>query len=209
MNPFLPPDPPPLPTAPLLEFLTLESPWSLVLAALIAAIVAWRVLSARHPRRARTACAGFVLFGVGVVILSRVVETPRERLARATRTLVAAVAEADLEGVRSAMTPDAALYWWLNPDGLPLDGVLARVERDFSERGAYRVKEHAILELQSFIEGEGRGRVQVKVRVTSQAEGVPLISWWRLDYVRGDDGRWRVRGLQPLVIPTISNPSGR
>lgn len=209
MNPFLPPTPPPLPPPPFLEHFTLESPWAAAILLLIAALLAWRFIpnSPPHARRLCTALA-FAL-AVGLLVMARAVETPRERVARLTRDLVATVATADSTAVRAILADDAALYWWLNPEGLPLAGILDRIDRDFASTGQYRVRDHAILDIQSQFDPPARARVQVQVRVTSHAEGVPLISWWRLDFEQRDTNRWLVTGIQPLAIPSIANPRGR
>lgn len=210
MNPFLPPDPPPLPDPPFLAHYVLESPWALAVFILLLGLLTWKFLAPRlPPARGRFLTGFFVVCAVFVVFAAHFVETPREQVSKAAKQLVADVAAADTLRVRAALAPDAALYWWLNPDGLPLDGILDRIDRDFSGNGQYRVKEHAILEVQAQSDDPTRARVQMKVRVTSQAQGVPLISWWRLDYALGPAGSWQVTGIQPLAVPTISNPTGR
>jgi len=209
-NPLAIPDPTPLPAAPLWERLLLENPWPLTILLLAGAGIAWTVLNNRaRPRDATKAAIALAGAGVGVFVLATLVSTTREGLRTAAADLVRAVARADAPAVRDACTSEAALYWWVNPKGLPLDDILDRVGRDFIPGGTYAVKDLAILASQAHVESPDHARVQIKVRVTPQSTGFPNISWWRLDYRLGSDGRWRVHGIQPLAISGVDNPAGR
>jgi hypothetical protein len=41
----------------------------------------------------------------------------------------------------------------------------------------------------------------VRVRVVPERYEVPNASWWRVEWRRSPDGRWRVTEIQPLEIP--------
>lgn len=206
--PLLPP--PPLPDPPLLEHHLLESPWAATLLLLIGAGVSW-ALSQRQqrPRPARFASMAFLLLAAGVFALASLVTTDRERVTRLTRDLVAAVAKADLPAVRATLAEDAMLYFFEQPGGLTLQGILDRLERDFVQGGMYQITDHSVLEVQATLDEPTRARVQTRVRVTAAATGTPYTSWWRLDFVRTGEDRWQVSGIQPLVLPGIRNPGGR
>jgi hypothetical protein len=210
MNPQLPVPPPPLPDPPLFEHHLLESPWVIMLLCTIAAGVCWSVSQRlRYPRPLRVAAAVLLMLGFAVVAAAFLVTTDRERVGTRTRELVAAVARADLAAVRAIFRDDARLYFFEQPEGLPLQGILDRLERDFIPGGSYHVTEHSVLDVQVVLDNANRARVQVRVRVTPVATSTPYTSWWRLDYARGVDGEWRVTGIQPLVLPGIHNPRGR
>lgn len=209
LNPLIVTDPPPLPSPPLLERALFENPWPLALVLLAAGLLAWYVLTQRaHLRVARAVILICILAAAGVVALARLVTTTRETLDARTRDFVRAVATADTIAARTILTNDAALYWWIDPNGLPLDLLLARIERDFREGGSYRVAEHQVLSVQASVDSPTTARVQVKVRVVAAAANFPNISWWRLDYVREGDA-WRVDAIQPLAISGVSNPGAR
>ncbi|MDX2130809.1 MAG: nuclear transport factor 2 family protein [Planctomycetota bacterium] len=208
-NPLIVQDPPALPRGPLLERALLENPWPLLLLLLAGAFASWYILNQRGQlRRANIVALALAVLGAGVFVLARAVETPREAVASRTRALVDAVARADIPAAREILTPDAVMYWWVNPDGLPFDLILDRIESDFSTGGRYRVAEHTVLAVQASLESPAAARVQVKVRVTAADSQFPVISWWRLDYVR-DGNAWRVDALQPIAITGIPNASGR
>lgn len=192
------PTPPPLPSPPMLVHYTLENPYPTIAAFFILAFAAWWTLAVRPPRR-RLAVAGLVIAGVGLAVLAWFIQTPRERVAAAARTLVAAVATGNAPAV------DAALLDMCVLEAAPLGArvskqeIVDRVARDFGAGGRYRAREVGVLAVQASLDQPDFARVHLKVRVTPEATGAPHFSWWRLDYRREGDS-WRVSGIAALEI---------
>ncbi|MCE7973317.1 MAG: hypothetical protein DYG92_03180 [Leptolyngbya sp. PLA1] len=201
-------DPPPLPPSPLMERLTLESPAPLIACLGVVALAFW--LASREParRKGRVVAGILLLVALGVGVLSSLVETTPERLGRHSREVVAAVAAGDADALARRLDPEVVLLTFEREGAEPLEAILRRVATEFAKGGRLELKDYGVLEVQAVGETPRRGRVQIKVRATL-ASGVPGVSWWRLDYHRGDDGEWRVSGIQPLAISGVPFAPGR
>jgi hypothetical protein len=148
------------------------------------------------------------LLALSVGVLASLVETTPERLSRQARELVAAVAAADADAVGRRLDPQVVLITFEREGAEPFEGIVHRVAAEFSKGGRLELKDYGVLEVQAASEAPRRGRVQIKVRATL-ASGVPGVSWWRLDSHLGDDGEWRVSGIQPLAISGVPFAPGR
>lgn len=191
------PEPAPLPGAPFLTGVLLESPWPMVLLLGITAGLVWILYSNRGQiRKARAGAAILLAAAVGVFLLARLVTTDREAVRQIARQLVRDVAAANVPGVRGALAQECELLLSATAPAMDANDILERVERDFSSRGPYRVKDYGILETQSATYPDGLASVQIKVRVTAESGGI-LLSWWRLDF-RGEAGGWRVTRIRML-----------
>lgn len=201
-------DPQPLPPGPIVGRLTLESPAPLIACLVVAALAVW--LASREParRRGRVVAGLLVVVALGVGVLASVVETTPERLSRHSKELVAAVAAADADALNRRLDPAVVLITFEREGAEPLDMIVQRVATEFAKGGRLELKDYGVLEVQASSETPRRGRVQIKVRATL-ASGVPGVSWWRLDYHLGDDGEWRVSGIQPLAISGVPFAPGR
>lgn len=201
-------DPPPLAPGPIVERLTLESPAPLIACLGVAALAVW--LASREPARkkGRMAAGLLVVAAVGVGVLASLVETTPELLSRRSRELVAMVAAADADGLSGRLEPNVVLITFEREGAQPLDEIVQRVASEFARGGRLELKDYGVLEVQASNETPRRGRVQIKVRATL-ASGIPGVSWWRLDFHLGDDGEWRVSGIQPLAISGVPFAPGR
>lgn len=201
-------DPPPLTPGPIVERLTLESPAPLIACFLVAALAFW--LASREParRRGRVVAGILLVMAVGVGVLSSVVETTPELLSRQSRELVSLVAAADADALSGRLEPGVVLITFEREGAEPLDMIVQRVASEFAKGGRLELRDYGVLEVQASSETPRRGRVQIKVRATL-ASGIPGVSWWRLDYHLGDDGEWRVSGVQPLAISGVPFAPGR
>ncbi|CAG0961824.1 hypothetical protein PHYC_00767 [Phycisphaerales bacterium] len=196
-GPLAIPDPAPLPASPFLSRMLLESPWPVVLLLAIAAGLCWIVLSNRgNSARARGSCGLLLALAVGVLVLASAITTGREAVREAAKQLVRDVAAADVPALRSALAFECVLRLASNGPELDASEILDRVERDFSDRGPFKVKEYGILETQSAVYDDGLASAQIKVRVTAESGGL-LLSWWRVDF-RPEGGRWRVVSIRML-----------
>ena len=65
-------------------------------------------------------------------------------------------------------------------------------------RGAFKIGNYRVLETQAAVTGPNAAVTQTYVRVTPEQTGGPTFSWWRLDWRRDPDGRWRVTHIEPI-----------
>ncbi|HYF16144.1 MAG TPA: hypothetical protein VD971_13840 [Phycisphaerales bacterium] len=194
------PDPTPLPEPGPLQRHLLESPWLIVAALLGVAVVTlfWR--HGRGETRRGVLHAG-IAAAVALVVwmVATLVVTARENLRETTRGLIGAVAAADIGAVRSRLTDDCVYIGYPAPEGgMRIDPLLTAVSTYFGTASQFAVADWKMVRFQAVAEG-GSARVQVKVWVRSAA-GIPNNSWWRLDYQKEPDGRWRASGIMPLEI---------
>ena len=197
----------PLPVPGLLGRLMDGQPW-LVSAVLIVAGSALYIALRNQNRQRQGALlgGGLVLAALALQLIAYLVVTERERLAEATMELVRATARGDSASVSQLLAPDASLIseldvrygpFALGRAGMQRDQILAAVDL---LSGRHAVHEYAVLDLQAQQRGPTAGRTQVRVRVTTELERIPSISWWRIDW-RKDAGReWRAVIIEPLDL---------
>ncbi len=191
----------PLPSPPMWERLLLEQSWATAtVLALLGLVVTVILVRRREMMRAAGIGGGTVLVALAVLLTGRLVETPRETMARQTEELVFGVAGARRNVVAALLAADARLESPLSGVADGREAILALVDRCSQVRGP--VRDHAVLEVQATQDGGNVGRTQVHVRV--YAEGVPVFSWWRLDWSRGADGAWTCRRIESLWISGLS-----
>lgn len=195
---------PPLPKPPALESLLLESPTLLIVALAAVALAAFFGFRAQGQSSRGSLIAGIALVLAGALfLLSRMVTTPREKMATQTRELVRAAAEVDIPALNELMVPDARLITGrfrviAGMDGASREQIIAGVEERIG--GRYRVDEWAVLKLQATQDGPAVGRTQTQVRVNA---GGLNFSWWKIDWRLQEDGQWRVVGIEPLFISGV------
>ncbi|HYE02889.1 MAG TPA: hypothetical protein VD963_06610 [Phycisphaerales bacterium] len=189
-------EPAPLPPAPALARLFLENPWPAWAALAVAAVTAYVLWNQARRRAGALAAAGLGLLGAALWSLAAVVVTPREELAARTRELVAVVAAGDAARLASFLTED------MTASAGPLGGTLTR-ERVLGEvagapsRG-WRLETYRVLEVRAAVDAPHAGRTHARVRVTPEATGTPIISWWRLHWRAGPEGAWRLETAELL-----------
>jgi hypothetical protein len=199
---------PALPSPPILERLFLEQPLAPAAFLVLAALAAALILNSRG-KLSRGLLVGSLLLalGLGVYILGSIVTTERERMARATRELVDAVATVDIPAADRLLAPDVRLFSRFRAPGLSAPnqgmdktGILAAVP---AALGQYPLKEHAVQQVQAQSTGRGVGTTQVQVRVVPEATAFPHTSWWRISW-RRDDDVWRATAIEPVDVPFAS-----
>lgn len=203
--------PPPLPAPPIVSHLLFEAPL-LLAAGLIAAAIfaAFLFHRAGRPGSAAITASALVAAAAGALLLAARVHTPREQVADATRALVEAVASVDEPGLRRWLSDDARLFAsarlpevGVPPDGLDRDGIIRQVRLLLG--GRYRLREHAVAELQSAILGPGTARSQLRVRVVPEGDAVATNSYWCLTWRLEPDGGWRCYDLAPWSIDGVGS----
>lgn len=196
---------PTLPGPPLTPRLLLEEPLLLTGILIVLGVAGFVVFNAQGKvRLALMASAAGFLLAAGVQVLALIVETPREKLLKATTGLVTATAHADVVALSPMLDPKVHLsngfnvmYWPSGGEATDRDELLARV-REYIGR-QYPLKECAILETLAVVDGPGIGRSQVRVRAVMESWGVPIVSWWRIEWREGKEG-WMATDIQPLDL---------
>jgi hypothetical protein len=211
MHPFTPNPPPPLPSPPLWEWLILENPWPTAGVLAILAVAVLGLLNRFEGGRTvagvplRTILAALlILTGSVILAVGMAITTDRQVLLAGSERLVNAAAARDLDVLDQLLASDARLHTTVQGVGMPgpiveRDEIFTLVEEFIGRR--YPLQEHRVMEVQATLDGERVGRAQVRVRVVPERTRFPHTSWWRIDWRREDDGRWRVRAIEPLDIP--------
>lgn len=185
------------------EWALLEHGWAPALAiALLGVVVATRLPGRRRP--VMIGLAG--LLALACLVLDYTVETGREAMRATARRLVANVTAGTPNLVRGDLDPQVRLFSYLHRQGADLDQILEQVEHKF-RGGEWAVRDASILDLQACQDGPDIGRVQVKIRVIAEAAGVPVFSWWALDFRL--DGTWRAVRIEPLSISFVADSRAR
>jgi hypothetical protein len=142
--------------------------------------------------------AGAIALAMGVWLLGRFVETGREAILAHTRALVFATAGTDVEELRRLLGADAVVVGGRLP-GMDSKERIIRAASDMLGR-QYALDAATIVEMQGEVLADGRGRTQVLVRARTKNEGVPGLSWWLIEWSRGEDGAWRASRIEPKAI---------
>lgn len=193
----------PLPDPPFLRLILLESPTPLIGICLVAAVVTFMVLNNRAKGRAAVLAAmGLILLAAGFYSLAAGITTDRERVIESTKRLIGHTARVELDELSPLLAPDVRLETSIRSNDIPLGKgrtwLLDSVRSTLG--GRYAVTDPAVLELQAVLDGPSVARSQVRVRVTPQGSGLPILSWWRLDWRKRDDQSWEATVIEPLAI---------
>lgn len=206
-----------------LSRVTLESPWptAVVLGVLWAVVhtAGQRLQESRLRSGLRLGGAAVLLAAVGVVVLGYMVDTPRERVASATRALVAATGPFDASAFDALVDPGAALLgpggdvWaelpavrrqlehWATPAdteqkvlGLTVDLAESTGDPDDAERadgvdGAGNAARGSGEVRAAGGEATARAFVNLRTRGATTS-GVPVFTTWEITWRRGAAGRW-------------------
>lgn len=206
----LDPDLPALPEPPFLQHHLFESPWAAVAVLLIAGLIAGEWFRRRGKGRpALAAYAAGALLAGGVWAASALVETPRERVARAARALVQAAGVPDGPRLRGMLDERVVVQTAMGrAEGA--DGVVGQAERYVP---GFRITDLRTPEVRAAVYSPQLARTQVRVRLRSDT--VPQNSWWSVDWAldasAGPDdpaGGWRATRIEPLWILGVPNPGG-
>ena len=192
-------DPPPLDGAPLFQRLLFENPLALTLALLVLGVVLYVVFNSKGRYKLGLLLAGACIIVSGVAwIFAGLVVTNHEKMRESVRELVRGVAQADLATLETALGPDARLTGVPTLSDLGRSDILAVVRQQLRPGATFEVKDYAILEEQTTIDGPNTGRVQVKVRVIPKQWNFPNLSWWSIGLRSDDNERWNVYSIKLL-----------
>jgi ketosteroid isomerase-like protein len=181
------------------QYYLLESPW--LIAVGLVAIGAVLRLIARQQGRTRLAATWWVALAAAaaVVMLSRVVETPREQIMRHTRHLISLTEPIDADAVVSYLMPDAMIVGpggesWMDVD--QMRDVLETVAKRFP------IDSQAIRRLDAENRG-GEGLVLLDLRTTlstGMGAQMPVPTRWLVTWRRSADGDWLVHRIKWLEM---------
>ncbi|GEM_PF-4315687 len=165
---------------------TLESPWFLAALLLIAGGIAWFGFRYRFPRRAPMAAGALVAAALGLVALAALVETTGERLARETRSLVAAAVAGDATAVGELLDNDLVLRVGRDKSSLDKADLLDRIKGIKA-----LVQSNNVRETRGVRTGSETGE-SVLAQTTTTAMGQPTPNEWRFRWRKDAGGHWRV-----------------
>lgn len=197
---------PELPAPSPLEYWVLEQPLVPAAALVIAGILTLLIMRHRasFKRIAIPVSSALILAGITIYIVGTITITQREHLQERSDDLVQSVANADASTLRSMLEPNAQLSSIFQ-----------------SAQGADRIVQIATTRNPGVVQSASVGRVNAgiydgnlvattQIRVRTQGNMVPSLSWWRVDWQRQSDTEsWRVTHIEPIWIQGIPNPAGR
>jgi len=143
-----------------------------------------------------------VLGAIGIYLLGSITITDREMLRLRSHDLVQSVAGGDQTTLRSMLSNDARLA-----------SIFA------SAQGADRIVTLATTRNTGIVRSAKVGKVNTglfgpqvattQIRVRTQGDMFPTLSWWRIDWTRADEtsDNWVVTHIEPIWVQGISNPS--
>jgi len=206
----LDPNLPTLPKAPAYQVYLFESPWAGVAVGVVGGVILAEWFRRRAKGRAAlvSLLVGLAL-AAGVWASTSLVETRRERVGRAARTLIAAAGMPDGPRLRVMLDPRVVVQTALGR-GEGADQVADLAERHVP---GFAITDLRVPEVRAALFGGDIAQTQVHVRLKS--DRVPQNSWWRIDWARDpsappDDpqGGWRATRIEPLWILGVPNPAG-
>jgi hypothetical protein len=168
----------------------------------VLAIAAYLVLSRSPKARLAVPAAAALLAGAAVVLLvGRLVVTPRESLKAAAVALVDAAATADQAALRPLLHPDARVRTrFAAAQGRDRVAALAGQAEPF-------ITDHRVREIRVDLRGPRVARTQIRLSV--QGDRIPPASWWAVDWQRpGPDDPWVVTSIEPIWIQGMADPAG-
>jgi len=169
----------------MLKTLFLEEPLWLCLASGLALLVTIAVWQSRRTRGPLYAMAFWVACGVGVYVAATLVDTPREKVAKAWVEIRQAIHERQAERLLSYVADD------FNHDGLDKEAMRLLVATAFKTNAP----EDVTLSNGDLVESDS----QVDVTVFARYKPVErLITQWQVTFRPSPDGQWRVAAVKCL-----------
>ncbi|MEK6676112.1 MAG: hypothetical protein AABZ47_10720 [Planctomycetota bacterium] len=181
----------------MLTSLLFERPWTLgfVLVAMQFILIgcwSWQ----RTRNAARCVWIGFGLIPI-LLILSRIVVTPGERMMIVCRELAQAVDDGDMAAIGSKLSPN------FEAGGFDRAELLVRAERALTQT---RVDDESLWGFDIRVDGSDSGVVEFTVSARVRTSDLDL-GWihtrWRVQLRKAND-HWSVAQLEPLPIPPLN-----
>jgi hypothetical protein len=197
---------PELPAPSPIEFWVLEQPLVPSIVLLVAGGLT--IVLMRHrpsfKRIALPVSSVLTILAITIFIVGSLTLTQRERLRTQSETLVQSVASADAGTLRDLLDPDAQLSSiFASTSGADSIVRLATTRNP----GVVQSADVSTVHVGIY---EGNLVATTQIRVRTQGNMVPSLSWWRVDWQRQrDDAPWRVTHIEPIWIQGIPNPGAR
>jgi hypothetical protein len=175
--------------------LLFDTPWWLPTLVAVVGVVLFVSGNKRVDLTLRNVGIGIFGLAILLVLLSWIVDTPKERAVKGTRQLVDSVEKKDWQKMRSLLDPKVSFFTYGNRDVL-----VDAVKRASEEQG---VRSIVITSLEA-----KQADTLITVTLTAYAtldatQGRPFRSDWSLDWIETADG-WVLRTIK--LLPT---PAGR
>ncbi|NLX57500.1 MAG: hypothetical protein GXY74_00255 [Phycisphaerae bacterium] len=177
----------------MLKTLFLEEPLWLCLASGLALLVTIAVWQSRRTRGPLYAMAFWVAFGVGVYVAATLVDTPREKVAKAWVEIRQAIHERQAERLLSYVADD------FTHDGQDKEAMRLLVAIAFKTNAP----EDVILSNGDLVESDSQVDATMFVRYK------PVERWssqWQVTFRPSPDGQWRVSQVRCLTDERLTLP---
>lgn len=145
-----------------------------------------------------------ILLAIGIYTLGTLTVTQREHLRTRSNDLVQSVANTDAPGLRAMLEPNAQLSSiFANADNAE------RIVQLATTRNPGVVQSAQVRTVNVGIyDGDLVATTQIRVR--TQGNVMPSLSWWRVDWQRRDDNApWLVTHIEPIWIQGFADPGSR
>lgn len=175
--------------------LLFDNNWPIVIA-LVSLSAVLRITGKRQQQKPLVIGAWVALaLGLGVFALGHYVNTDREVLNARTEALVVATSPVDRSALGGFFAPSASLT---GPDGDHWDTLTAAFVAD--ELESHDVKENDVRAVETQVTAPGQAVTLLEV--ASKVSGYPVRTGWRVQWHKGEDGRWLIQSMQ---WTTVSN----
>ncbi len=179
--------------------LLFDTPWWMPLGLAVAGIAIWLSGNNRRDKALMGIGSVAVLAAVALTAISYIVHTPRELAERATRALVAAVVQHDLDSAREVLDPGAHVsVMGGRMQYSNREQILAAVDRAHTLFGLESV---SISNLRSQRQGPLIIVDLDAISVQTATGGRPLPTTWQFEFQEGPDG-WK---LWRITLVRVSN----
>ncbi|MFI4871950.1 MAG: hypothetical protein ACIARQ_09075 [Phycisphaerales bacterium JB061] len=201
---------PALPETPILERYLFEAPMVPVALLVVIALIALLVgLRSSKPKGPVISALVMLVLAAGVYITAGQVTTDREVITERTAELIGAIAESDVQAMRSTMAESVRLGHSDNASSVATrvprltgrDRIESTVNTVLGEQGSPQrlVGSHQILETRAGLDGKNTGRTLVRVRVRGPGDAFVNHSWWEVTWKR-IDSVWQATRVEAIWI---------
>lgn len=140
-----------------------------------------------------------LVVGVAILVVSMVVETDTEVVARQSKELVASVEQRDWARLSSLMEEGAAVTMANIGDIYTSRDQIVQACRSRTEDSNVTALAVTALEAKK----DGASLISAAIQIYVTAGDRPLPTEWRLDWARGADGRWLIREITAVQIGNV------
>lgn len=196
---------PELPQPTFFEQWVLEQPLAPTVALVVGGLLTMFLMRHRASFKCVALPVGALLIalGSGIFVFGTLTVTDRETLQQRSRELVRSVAEADAPALRAMLDTNVRLSSvFASSQGAD------NIVRVATTRNPGIVQSADVGQVNAGLYGERVATTQIRVR--TEGNMLPSLSWWRVDWERpANEGDWVVTHIEPIWVQGVSNPAGR